>query len=100
MTWVYFGVAILFGFCLYWLRCRHRVVYGTAEIGVALLLIYAFFFPERPGVLLMHEWVGNLGPFWGGLLSRSVTLFAGLYALVRGLDNIDAIEKWGRLTRR
>ena len=44
--------------------------------------------------------MGNFGPVWGGFLSRAVTLFGGLYALVRGLDNINALEKWNRLARR
>ena len=38
-----------------------------------------------------------MGPVWGELLSRTVTLFGGLYAFVRGLDNIDALEKWNRV---
>jgi hypothetical protein len=40
VAWVGFVIAILFGLFLYWLRCRRRVVYGVAEIVVALLLIY------------------------------------------------------------
>jgi hypothetical protein len=98
--WVYFVLTVLFGLFLYWLRCRHRVLYGATEIVVALLLIYTFFFPEHRGVLQMMEWVGSLGPVWGELLSRSVTLFGGLYALVRGLDNVDALEKWNRIRPR
>jgi hypothetical protein len=100
LGWVYFVLTVLFGLFLYWLRCHHRVLYGAAEIVVALLLIYIFFFPEHRGVLQMIEWGGPLGPVWGELLSRAVTLFGGLYALVRGLDNVDALEKWNRLTRR
>jgi hypothetical protein len=73
-------------------------LYGVAEIVVALLLIHIFFFPEGQGVLGVGVWVGPLGPVWGELLSRGVTLFGGLYALVRGLDNIDAREKWNRIS--
>jgi hypothetical protein len=96
MTWVYFGAVLLFGLFLYWLRCRHRVLYGSAEIVVAFFLLYFFFFPEGYGSVV-SSWVGSLGPVWGALLSRGVTLFGGLYALVRGLDNIDALEKWNRV---
>jgi hypothetical protein len=49
MGWIYLVLTILFGLFLYWLRCRHRVLYGAAEIVVALLLIYTFFFPEHRG---------------------------------------------------
>jgi hypothetical protein len=77
-----------------------------AEILVALFLLYLFFFPEvrawpkEEGVGPIEPYIGYLGPVWGPLLSRGVTLFGGLYALVRGLDNVNAMEKWNRLTRR
>jgi len=61
LLWFGFAVAILFGVLLYWLRCRHRVLYGAAEIVVALLLLYLFFFPEFQGYLAL-TWVGSLGP--------------------------------------
>jgi hypothetical protein len=98
MTWVYLGVAILFGLFLYWLRCHQRVLYGSAEIIVAFFLLYFFFSPEGYGVLA----TGPAGHFdvWGALLSRGVTLFGGLYALVRGLDNVDALGKWNWLRRQ
>jgi hypothetical protein len=100
MNWVWFVAAILFGVFLYWLRCRHLVLYGVAEIVVALALIYVFFFPERHGFPLMNEWMGNLPPVLGEPLSRAVNLFGGLYALVRGLDNVDALKRWNRVRRR
>src|ERR1700740_1633564 len=78
-------------------RVNSRVLYGGAEILVALLLLYLFFFPEAQGFVGMNSWIGSLGPMWGFYLSRTVTLFGGLYALVRGLDNIDALERWNRV---
>jgi hypothetical protein len=78
--WIGFGAAIVVGGLLYLLRCgRYHVWYGVAEIVVAVLLIYLFFFPEGPNRRLINEWTGVLGPVWGALLSRGVTLFAGLY---------------------
>jgi hypothetical protein len=68
MLWVYFVVSVLFGALLYWLRCRHRVLYGMGEILVALLLLYLFFFPETANVLGVGNWTGSLGPVWGGYL--------------------------------
>lgn len=100
MGWVYLTVSIFAGIFLYWLRCRYRVFYGVGEIVVAILLLYIFFFPERQPSLGLNGWIGSLGPVWGGLLSRAVSLFGGLYALVRGLDNIDALDKWNRIRLR
>ena len=97
MGCVYFLAAILFGLFLYWLRCRHRSLYGVAEIVVPLLLLYIFFFPEGHGYTLTGNSVGPFGPEWGKLLSRGVTLVGGLCALVRGLDNLGALEKWNRM---
>jgi hypothetical protein len=92
-------IAILFGVFLYWLRRNYLVLYGIGEIIVALLLLYFFFFPEGPD-LLAGGWLGYLGPTWGWYPSRAVTLFGGLYALVRGLDNVNAMEKWNRVKRQ
>jgi hypothetical protein len=100
MLWVYFVVSVLVGALLYWLRCRHRILYGMGEILVALLLLYLLFFPETPTEVGRNGWTGSLGPVWGGDLSRAVTWFVALYALVRGLDNVDALSKWNRLIRQ
>jgi hypothetical protein len=100
MQWIGLGVIILFGVFLYWLRCRHRVLYGAAEILGALGLLYLFVFPETQPFTTPGGWIGSLGPVWGAALSNAVKLFGGLYALVRGLDNIDAMEKWNRVIRQ
>ncbi|SRR6266436_6017365 len=98
MHWIGFALAILAGVILYWIRCRHRFWYGVGEILVALLFLFIFFFPEGPTALGLG-WTG-LGPVWGVNLLRMLNLFAGLYALVRGLDNINALEGWNRVRRQ
>ena len=95
MRWVGFALAIPFGLFLYWCRCRRRVWYGVGQIIVALALIALAFFPNWPNLL----WSGWAGPAWGEQLPRLVALIGGLYALVRGLDNIDGHEKWNQLLR-
>jgi hypothetical protein len=100
MHWIGLALAILAGVILYWFRCRHRFWYGVGEILVALLLLYIFFFPEGPNVLGVGGWTGSLGPVWGVNLLRLLNLFAGLYALVRGLNNINALEGWNRVRRQ
>jgi hypothetical protein len=94
MHWIGFALAILAGVTLYWIRCRHRFWYGVGEIIVALLLLYIFFFPEGPTALGVGSWTG---PVWGVNLLRMLNLFAGLYALVRGLD---FAKSWGFRTCR
>jgi len=97
MHWVGFVLAILAGVVLYWCQRRHRLWYGVGEIVVALLLLYIFFFPEGPAALGVGSWTGSQ---WGVNLLRMLNLFAGLYALVRGLDNINALERWNRVWRQ
>jgi hypothetical protein len=81
--WIYCVATVLVGVGFYWLRERRRLLYGGFEILAALLLIYSAFFPHGPNALLVT------GPtLWDTLLTRTVNIFAGVYALVRGLDNI------------
>ena len=95
MRSVGFALAIAFGLLLYWCRCRSRVWYGVGQIIVALALMALAFFPNWPNIL----WSGWTGPAWGDQLPRLVAIIGGLYALVRGLDNIDGLEKWNQLLR-
>jgi hypothetical protein len=97
MHWVGFALAILAGVIIYWCRRRHRLWYGVGEILVALLLLYIFFFPEAPAVFGVGSWTGSQ---WGVNLLRMLNLFAGLYALVRGLDDISALERWNRVRQQ
>jgi len=90
-----FVLALALGLFLYWCRCRYRIWYGVLEIAAGLFLIYSAFFPAWPTLL----WSGWTGPAWGDHLLRTVTLIGGLYALVRGLNNVDALEKWSRRLR-
>ena len=95
MRSVGFALAIALGLFLYWCRCRRRVWYGVGQIIAALALVCLGCFPEWPKLL----WSGWAGPAWGDQLPRVVTLIGGVYALVRGLDNIDALAKWNQLLR-
>jgi len=95
MRSVGFALAIALGLFLYWCRCRRRVWYGVGQIIAALALVCLGCFPEWPNLL----WSGWAGPAWGDQLPRVVTLIGGVYALVRGLDNIDALAKWNQLLR-
>jgi hypothetical protein len=93
---VCFALAMAVGLFVYWCRCCRRVWYGVGQIMVALALVYLAFFPDWPNLL----WSGWSAPAWNDHLPRAVTLIGGVYGLVRGLDNIDAIEKWNLFLRR
>jgi hypothetical protein len=83
MGWVWFFATVLFGLCLYWLRCRRRYLYGVAEFLFSLLIIYLTFSPHSPAVL----GIGG-DTLLDRLMPQIVQIFVGVYALVRGMDNI------------
>jgi hypothetical protein len=77
-------VAIILGGALYRARCLHRLWYGIGEIGVGLLVLFLAEFPQGPTVAVVSGPPPLLAP-----LNKWVALAAGVYILVRGLDNID-----------
>jgi hypothetical protein len=79
---IYFGLTVLAAMFFYWLRSWHRVLYGLSELGVALLLMYLAYFPHTNYLLLEG------GGVWDLILTKPVQIFAGIYAFVRGMDNI------------
>jgi hypothetical protein len=70
------------GFFFYGLRCRQRLYYGLFEVAVALVIIFLTFHPGTV-FLITEDYT-----WWGWLLSKGVGVLAGVYAMVRGLDNI------------
>jgi hypothetical protein len=82
MEWFYIVLTIAAGTFFYWLRCRWLAWYGFSELIVALLLIYLTFFPHTNYLLLVG------GGSWDKAFTEPVKLFAGIYAFVRGCDNI------------
>jgi hypothetical protein len=84
VKWGLFAGTLIAGFFFYWLRCRHRALYGASEILVAFLLISQTFFPHMPRVL----GVGG-DTFLDIMMPKTLSIFVGIYALVRGLDNIN-----------
>jgi hypothetical protein len=76
-------VTIAFGLFFYLLRCRWQLFYGLVELVVALAVIFLTFYPQT------NYFEFSQGPtLVGRLLSRSVGASAGIYVMVRGLDNI------------
>jgi hypothetical protein len=70
---------ICLGLFFYWLRCRWQLVYGLVELVVALAVIILTFYPQT------NYLQDNSSPPWW---AQSVGISAGIYVMVRGLDNI------------
>jgi hypothetical protein len=97
MASVGIAVTIILGVCFYVMRCRWQLAYGVLELLVSLVIIFLTFYPQTS--YLLREEI-----FWQGwLLSMSVGALAGIYVMVRGLDNIEkglspqSQNKWKRL---
>jgi Na+/H+ antiporter NhaD/arsenite permease-like protein len=75
---------IIFGLGFYIFRCRCRFAYGVFEIAVSVAVIFLTLYPQKSYLQLE----GN-ETWWGWILSSGVGLSAGMYIMVRGLDNID-----------
>lgn len=75
--------AIGAGFGLYWLKKNRLHLYAAAEIiGAGGTLIACVFTP------------------YGSPLARTAALVAGIYFLVRGLENAEKSELWSKLRQR
>jgi hypothetical protein len=83
MGWLYLVLTILAGVFFYWLRGRCRWLYGLSEIFVSVIIIFLIWFPHGPRLLA----IGG-DSFWDIFLSKTVSIFVGVYAFVRGCDNL------------
>jgi hypothetical protein len=94
-------ITIGFGLFFYWLRSRCRLAYGAIELVAALAVIILTFSPQSHATLLLVQ----EPPLWGWFLSQSAGTLAGIYVMVRGLDNIHqglgprSRAKWERALR-
>jgi hypothetical protein len=87
MGFLWFILAVMAALFFYWLRDNYRSLYGLSEIIVGLAILAARFLAEEPNVLGVGG--GSMwGQWWFGTLTSLVGLFTGIYAIVRGLDNI------------
>ncbi|MER8403389.1 hypothetical protein NKH16_01330 [Mesorhizobium sp. M1307] len=81
----------------YWLREHRRWMYGLLEVAFAVVVV----------VVTSYNWIGSAPgapPGWSfPLVSTCAQYAAGLYVMVRGLDNIGQGVKddpvWGRRWR-
>jgi hypothetical protein len=90
MRFVCLLLTVAAGFVLYRLRVWSRLSYGLIQIAGGIGLLFFLFVPQV-------FWLPAAGgSAWGASLSFVVTLFAGLYVLVQGLDDfVSALrEPW------
>ena len=86
MSIVWFSLALVAGWFFFCLRRQYRSPYGFIEIGVGMIILIVIFFLTQPYLTGDNPSEGYL------LLNQTVGLFAGIYAIVRGLDNIASSE--------
>lgn len=74
------------GTYLYFLRCRHRLVYGLIETAAAIAIIAVTLVSVLNGIGYKREAVGRF--LWMEGVAPWLQLAAALYIFVRGLDNM------------
>jgi hypothetical protein len=82
---LWFILAVIAALFLYWLRRWHRAWYGLSEVVIGLAILATRFLFTQPSFLLL---VGKGDPWVFFALTALISLFTGIYAIVRGLDNM------------
>jgi hypothetical protein len=75
-------LTVVLGFAFYVVRCRWRLWYGIAELVVASIVIFLTFHP------LTHYLAYDATSLLESLVIKGAGALAGIYVMVRGLDNI------------
>jgi len=84
MGFVWFILAIIAALFFYWLRDNHRTWYGFSEIIVGIAILFVDFVATPPNTLITGESYST----WLPTATTLIALFTGIYAIVRGIDNI------------
>ena len=85
MRWVEFVLAVVASGGFYWIRSRNRILYGGIEIAVGLAIFLILFKIIPSPTLLAAD--DTPRPEWLAV-PNIVGFFTGVYAIVRGWDNI------------
>jgi hypothetical protein len=96
MGWVWFIAAVVGAVLFYWLRREQRALYGVSEIAIGIAILAAKFLSTPPNLLA----VGGESPWglwWYHVLTSLIALFTGMYAIVRGLDNVVGEKRYRHL---
>jgi hypothetical protein len=96
MAVIYLILLILLAAMLYWLRRNYRLAYAFIEIAAGIGTLIVSIYP--PYILIAACEISAIG----ARFSSSLTIMAGLYIIVRGMDNLDQAlpAKWRRIWDR
>jgi hypothetical protein len=78
-------MAIAAGVLFYGIRCRKPFWYGCAEALVGISVIFIVLYPVETNYLLLAAGEPSGSQVW---ISKATGILAGVYVLVRGLDNM------------
>lgn len=94
MGYVYLALALIAAGFFSWLRTHHRILYGTSEVLVGVAILAVRFIVTGPDFLTAED----SGSVLYDPLRTVIAVFTGIYAIVRGLDNIVTTlrEPYGR----
>jgi hypothetical protein len=76
-------LSLIAGIIIYCFRCRQQFYYGLVEVVFGAAVSVLSVFPPSSSLLIEDP-----SPM-GLMISKNLTFAAGLYVVVRGLDNID-----------
>jgi hypothetical protein len=85
MGYLWFALALVAAWFFFWLRRWHREWYGLSEILIGLAILASRFLLIQPS-FVMRNGPGDPNAFYA--LTALISLFTGIYAIVRGLSNI------------
>jgi hypothetical protein len=80
------AISLAAGVFVFRIRCRRPFYYGLTEIVFGMAVFVFSVFPSS--TTLVSDEISPIGM----MISKYLTLAAGLYIVVRGLDNIDRSE--------
>ena len=84
MAVLFFLLAVFGGLFFYWLRCKHKILYGLSEVAVGIAILALRLFVLQPRFPISEEKDSTLF----NAMTLTIALFIGIYVMVRGLDNI------------
>ena len=90
MQWVGFCITLAAGVVAYWLRVNYRWLYGSSEIVVGIRIMFIAWFPPYSYLAIIAGSVTSkfFSSFVPIFFSSFVPIFIGIYAFVRGCDNL------------
>ena len=91
IKWLFFVAILFISLFFYWIKHAYLLLYGTAEVIIAILLMLVTIFPaEIYRLLYQHQPPQDR---FIDLITKTAITFGTVYVLVNGLDDIDKALK-------